>query len=54
MREFAQLIGKLVAAELGVLYAPLHYKPIEFERKKWVHFCSQQQNDAINPSLNEI
>ena len=22
--------------------------------KKWVHFCSEQQIDAINPSLNEI
>ena len=31
MREFAQLIGKLVAAKPGVLYAPLHYKSIELE-----------------------
>ena len=31
VREFAQLIGKLVAAEPGVLYAPLHYKSMELE-----------------------
>ena len=30
--KFAQLIGKLVAAEPGVLYAPLHYKSMELER----------------------
>ena len=32
VREFAQLIGKLVAVETGVLYAPLHYKSMELER----------------------
>ena len=32
VRKFAQLIGKLVAAEPGVLYAPLHYKSMELER----------------------
>ena len=38
VRKFAQLIGKLVASEPGVLYAPLHYKSIELERNlplKW-------------------
>jgi hypothetical protein len=28
-REFAKIIGKLVAAEPGVEYAPLYYKPLE-------------------------
>lgn len=32
IREFAQLIGKLVAAEPGVLYAPLYYKSMELDR----------------------
>ena len=32
IREFAQLIGKLVAAEPGVLYGPLYYKTMELER----------------------
>ena len=30
--EFAQLIGKFVAAEPGVQYAPLFYKPLEIQR----------------------
>ena len=29
IREFAQMIGKMVAAEPGVEYAPLYYKPFE-------------------------
>ena len=29
IREFAKLIGKLVALEQGVEYAPLYYKPLE-------------------------
>lgn len=32
IREFAQLIGKLIAAEPGVLYGPLYYKTMELER----------------------
>ena len=32
IREFSKLIGKLVAAEPGVKYAPLHYKPLELQR----------------------
>ena len=32
IREFAQLIGKFVAAEPGVHYAPLFYKPLEIQR----------------------
>ena len=32
IREFSKLIGKLVAAELGLKYAPLHYKPLELQR----------------------
>lgn len=29
IRKYAKLIGKLVAAELGIEYAPLYYKPLE-------------------------
>lgn len=29
IRKFAKLIGKMVAAEPGVQYAPLFYKPLE-------------------------
>ena len=32
IREFAQIIGKLVATEAGVLYAPLYYKPLEIQK----------------------
>lgn len=32
--EFAQLVGKLVAAEPGVEYAPLYYKPLEREKDR--------------------
>ena len=32
IREFAQLIGKMVAADAGVRYAPLYYKSMEIQR----------------------
>ena len=32
IREFAKLIGKMVAAEPGVKYAALHYKTLELEK----------------------
>ncbi|XP_053381939.1 uncharacterized protein LOC128549350 [Mercenaria mercenaria] len=32
IRELATIIGKLVASEPGVLYAPLYYKKLEIER----------------------
>lgn len=32
IREFAQLIGKLVASEPAVLYAPLYYKSLEIQK----------------------
>ncbi|XP_071127737.1 uncharacterized protein [Mytilus edulis] len=32
IREFAQLIGKLVASEHGVLYAPVFYKTLEIQK----------------------
>ncbi|XP_053383777.1 uncharacterized protein LOC128549987 [Mercenaria mercenaria] len=34
IREFAQLIGKLVASQPGVEYAPLFYKPLERVKDK--------------------
>lgn len=32
IREFSQLIGKLVAAEPGVMYAPIYYKILEIQK----------------------
>ena len=32
IREFSQLIGKLVAAEPGVMYAPIYYKTLEIQK----------------------
>jgi hypothetical protein len=32
IRKLAQLIGNLVASELGVNYAPLYYKVLEIEK----------------------
>lgn len=32
IRQFAQLIGKLVSSEPGVRYAPLFYKSLEIEK----------------------
>lgn len=32
IREFAKMIGKMVAAEPGVKYAPIYYKSMEIER----------------------
>ena len=32
IRDFSKLVGKLVAAEPGVKYTPLHYKPLELQR----------------------
>ena len=32
IRDFSKLVGKLVAADPGVKYAPLHYKPLELQR----------------------
>jgi len=29
IREFVQLIGRMVASEPGVKFAPLYYKPLE-------------------------
>ncbi|XP_045167144.1 uncharacterized protein LOC123530436 [Mercenaria mercenaria] len=34
IREFSKLIGKMVAADPGVLYGPLHYKALEIERDR--------------------
>ncbi|MCG8113708.1 MAG: reverse transcriptase domain-containing protein [Candidatus Thiodiazotropha taylori] len=34
IRQFAKLIGKLVATEPGVEYAPLYYKPLEKVKEK--------------------
>lgn len=34
IRELAKVIGKLVASEQGVLYAPLYYKKLETERNE--------------------
>ena len=52
IREWAQVIGKIVAAFPGVKWGPLHYK--EMERQKTL---AQKQNagnsDAICSSLSK-
>lgn len=40
IRKFAKLIGKMVAAEPGVQYAPLFYKPLE----KVIDICLQKHS----------
>ena len=32
IREFSQLIGKLVAAKPSVMYAPIYYKILEIQK----------------------
>jgi hypothetical protein len=34
IREFAQIVGKLVAAEPGVEYAPIYIKSLEIEKDR--------------------
>ena len=34
IREFAQIVGKLVAAEPGVEYAPIYIKSLEIEKRQ--------------------
>ena len=42
------------AAIIGASWGSSTSKQYGSYFKKWVHFCSEQQIDAINPSLNEI
>jgi hypothetical protein len=34
IREFVQIVGKLVAAEQGVEYAPIYIKSLEIEKDR--------------------
>ena len=36
IRQFAELIGQMVAAEPGVSYAPPYYRTLELEKSKWL------------------
>ena len=40
IRECAQIVGKLVAAEPGVDYAPVHYKRMELEKTDRLQACA--------------
>ena len=42
IREFAQIIGKLVATEPGVQYAPLYYKRLELHKDKQLQLSRGQ------------
>lgn len=50
IREFAQLLGKLVAAEPGVECAPLFYKPLEKVKDKNLKIHKGNYNSFMNIS----
>lgn len=53
IKQFAQLIGKLVAADPGVKYAPLYYKPLE--KAKIANLRAKKGNfNAFMKITNEI
>ena len=50
IREFAKLIGKMVAAEPGVKYAPLYYKTLELDKDKALKITKGNFDCEINVS----
>lgn len=48
IREYAKLIGKLVASEPGVEYAPLFYKPLEKIKDKNLRIHKGNYNSFMN------
>lgn len=53
IRDFAKLIGKMIAAEPGVKYAPLYYKSMEIERDMALKMQSGNFDAKMNIS-NQI
>lgn len=48
IRQFAQAIGKMVASQLGVPYAPLYYKNLENEKNKQLKLsCGNYDSEMI-------
>lgn len=52
IREFAQLIGKMVACEPGMQYAPLYYKDLEHEKDHHLKQCKGNYDEHIVISDN--
>ena len=52
IREFAQLIGKMVACEPGMQYAPLYYKDLEHEKDHHLKQCKGNYDAHIVISDN--
>ena len=50
IRDFAKLIGKMVAAEPGVKYAPLYYKTMEIERDQALKISQGNFDAKMNVS----
>lgn len=48
MREFAKLIGKLVATDPGIDYAPLFYKPLERVKERMLKLHKGNYNSFMN------
>ena len=54
IQEFAQIIGKMVAAEPAVQYAPLHYKELEIEKDKQLKYNKGDYNAKFMLTANAI
>lgn len=52
IREFAQLLGKMVACEPGMQYAPLYYKDLEHEKDQKLKQCKGNYDAHIVISDN--
>ena len=50
IRDFAKLIGKLVASEHGVLYAPLFYKSLEIQKD--IELKNNKGNFDVNMTIS--
>ena len=50
IREFAQIIGKMVASEPGVPLAPLYYKPLEIQKDKELKIHKGQFDKTMSVS----
>lgn len=54
IREFARLIGKMVACEPGMQYAPLYYKDLEHEKEEKLKQCRGNYDAFMKISDNSL
>ena len=52
IREFSKLIGTMVAAEPGVLYAALYYKTLELDRDRELKLNARNFDASMNISTS--